>query len=136
MDSGGAAADPPADRKPETAYGPRPARKRVCLNGKLVYGDGIFVPDGGYTLDCAIHDISEGGAKIVLARHQALPPEVFLIVVKYCAAHRARVVWQDFPARGLCFSKSYLLNGVLPAELNFLRRLWSALDARSGMPAE
>ena len=132
----GLAVEPAADPRASRVHGSRPVRKRTCLNGKLAYGDGLFVPDGGYTLDCAIQDISDGGAKIVLTRRQALPADVYLIVVKFCVAHRAKVVWQHFPARGLCFSKSYQLDAVLPPELNFLRRLWIELGARSGVQAQ
>jgi hypothetical protein len=110
----------------------RPARKRTLLNGKLVYGDGIVVPVDAYTLDCTIRDISEGGAKIVIDKAQVLPPDVYLIVSKYCIAYRARVVWLDFPARGLQFLDSYPMNGVLPGELKFLRKLWADLYARAG----
>jgi hypothetical protein len=114
------------------AYEARPPRRRTCLNGKLVYGDGAFTPDGAFTLDCAIHDISEGGAKVILTKRQAVPPDLYLIVIKHCVAYQAKVVWLEFPARGLKFSKTYALNAPLPEELKFLRKLWGDLYARSG----
>ena len=115
------------------AYQPRPPRKRTCLNGKLVYDEDVLLPDGASTLDCRIHDISEGGAKVILARRQPLPPDLYLIVTKYCVAHRAKIVWQEFPARGLMFSKTYPLSAPLPDSLRFLRELWatSARDLES-----
>jgi hypothetical protein len=51
-----------------------------------VYGNGAF------TLDRLVRDISEGGAKVVLDRHQALPSDLFLIVVKYCVAYSAKAM--------------------------------------------
>jgi hypothetical protein len=108
------------------AYEPRPPRKRTYLNGKLVYGE------GAYTLDCAIHDISDGGARVILSRRQPLPLCLYLIVVKYCIAYEAQVVWLNFPARGLKFSKMFLLSDALPEELRFLRKLWGDLYTRSG----
>jgi hypothetical protein len=79
-----------------------------------------------------IKDISAGGAKVVIARHQFLPSELFLIVVKSCVAHCATVVWQHYPARGLKFTQTYSLNEGMPGELNYLHTLWASLHARSG----
>jgi len=115
------------------AFQARPARRRTCLNGKLAFGDGIFVPDGVLTLDCAIRNISEGGAGIVLARCQPIPVNVYLIVVKFGVAYHASVVWLNYPARGLKFSEKYDLTVSLPAELRFLRRLWAELGERTGI---
>jgi len=114
---------------PPFAYPHRPARRRTCLCGKLVFGEGTFLPSRAFTLDCSIHDLSEGGAKIVLSQFQFVQPDLYLIVVKFCVAYRAKVVWQKFPARGLKFSKTYFLNAALPDESNVLRRLW--LEFRS-----
>ena len=113
-------------------YRPRPPRTRTCLSGKLVYGEPPAVPDGSFTLDCMIRDISDGGAKVVIPEHQYLPPELYLIVVKSCVAHSATVVWKNYPARGLKFSQSYNLDESLPRELKYLRALWVNLYSRSG----
>ena len=110
----------------------REPRKRTCLNGKLAYGDGMLGSEGAFTLDCTIHDISDGGAKVVLTHLQSLPPVLYLIVVKYCIAYKAQVVWQRFPARGLRFLNTYKLGIDLPEEVSFLRRLWLELAARTG----
>lgn len=108
----------------------RPARKRTYLKGLLIYGDNHF------TLDCAVQDLSDGGAKIILNKHQALPADVYLIVVKQGVVHKAKVAWQKFPARGLKFSETYALNGPLPESLRFLRRLWIDLCARPGIASD
>jgi len=122
---------PPIDQS-LAAFRTRPPRKRTLLNGKLVYSDGLPSREGSFTIDCSIRDISEGGAKVVLDKRQLLPPELFLIVVKYCTAHWARIVWLKYPARGLQFSKSYRLDGPVPDELKFIRELWGDLSVRSG----
>jgi hypothetical protein len=122
----------PLDDQSLAAYQSRPPRKRTLLSGKLVYRDRPFLPDGSFTIDCSIRDISEGGAKIVLDKRQLLPAEFFLIVVKYCTAHWARVVWLKYPARGLQFSKTYKLDAGLPDELKFIRELWGNLYVRPG----
>jgi hypothetical protein len=111
----------------------RPARQRTCLNGKLAYGDGIFAPDGALSLDCAIRDLSEGGARIVLAKRQPIPVNLYLIVVKFAVAYHASVVWLNYPARGLKFSEKYDLTAPLPVELRFLHRLWAELGTRNGV---
>jgi hypothetical protein len=116
---------PLCDLRQADDYQPRPLRKRTCLNGKLVYDEDMLLPGGASTLDCRIHDISEGGAKIILARRQSLPPDLYLIVIKYCVAHWATIVWREFPARGLRFSKTYSLTAPLPDNLRFLRELWA-----------
>jgi len=119
----------------DNRYGPhlsRPARTRTCLSGKLVYGDPPSLPHGSFTLDCMIKDISAGGAKVVIARHQFLPTELYLIVVKSCVAYCATIVWQKFPARGLKFSQTYSLKDGMPGELKYLQALWANLHARSG----
>jgi hypothetical protein len=110
----------------------RPPRHRTYLHGKLIYGEGMFVPDGAFSLDCAIRDMSEAGAKVTLNKNQPLPSDLFLIVVKFCVAYRARVMWMEFPARGLRFSHTYPLSGALPEDLKFLRRLWGDLYVRYG----
>jgi hypothetical protein len=131
---------PLSDLRPADTYQPRPPRKRTCLNGKLVFDEDVLLPDGASTLDCRIHDISEGGAKVILARRQPLPPDLYLIVTKYCVAHWAKIVWQEFPARGLKFSKTYSLSAPLANNLRFLRELWANsardLGASNGWSAE
>jgi PilZ domain len=119
----------PANRRPASAYLPRAPRKRTCLSGKLVYSG------GSYSLDCAVRDLSEGGAKITLEKRQALPLDLHLIVVKYCVAYQARVVWMNFPARGLQFSRTFRLSTTLPSELKHLQQLWVDVCARSGQHA-
>jgi hypothetical protein len=104
----------------------RAPRKRTFMTGLLVHGDGAF------TAPCTIRDISEGGAKIILDRRRPLPGDVYLIAVKHGVAHLAKVVWLDFPARGLQFARTYPLGADVPKELTFLRQLWVDLCSRSG----
>ena len=117
---------------PPLAHPYRPTRHRTCLSGKLVYGEGAFLPKHAFTLDCLIHDLSEGGARIMVGQFQALQPDLYLIVVKFCVAYQAEVVWQKFPARGLRFTATHFLNTTLPEEINVLRHLWLELSSRPG----
>jgi hypothetical protein len=124
---------PLCDRQLPVVYRSRPQRRRTLLSGKLVYSEGPFAPDGEFTLDCSVRNISEGGAKIVVPVRQLLPPNLYLIVIKYCVAYWARVVWLDLPARGLQFSKTYSLSATLPHDMKFLRRLWGDLYTKPGV---
>ena len=108
----------------------RPPRQRTCLSGKLVYGDGGYA--NVFTLDCRIHDISEGGAKVTLAQHRPLPSSLYLIIIKFCVAHRADLAWMKYPSRGLRFCETYPMEGPLPEEAKFLRKLWGDLYVRDG----
>ncbi len=121
---------PPPKKAPEKSppreHVPRSPRRRTCLTGKLVYGDGAF------SADCTVRDISEAGAKITLPRRQLLPSEFYLIIVKYGVAHHATVKWSKFPARGLQFTDTHALSATMPADLGFLRLLWLGLHIRSG----
>jgi hypothetical protein len=110
-------------------YKNRPPRQRTFLNGKLVFRDGDF------TLDCTINNISDGGAKVIMDRHAPLPGDLYLIVVKHCVAYEAKVMWMNFPARGLKFVNTYPLSQALPTHLTFLRKLWSGLYMRDGWSA-
>jgi hypothetical protein len=119
----------PVCPRPLTA---RPARRRTCLNGKLVYGDGSVTLENAFTLDCSIRDMSEGGAKITLSQPRPLPASLYLIIAKFCVAYRAELAWMIYPCRGLKFCKTYNLEAALPDDMKFLRRLWGDLYIRDG----
>jgi hypothetical protein len=126
--------DPPTqagDQASFFAYHVREPRRRTYLSGKLIYRDGGLAPV--LTLDCAIRDISEGGARITLDRRHPLPPEVFLISVKHGIVYQAHIMWMQFPARGLKFLHAYVLKGAMPDELMFLKKISVDLGARSGI---
>jgi hypothetical protein len=108
----------------------RTPRMRTLLAGKLVYGQ------ESYTIDCAVRDISSGGAKITLSGRQSLPPELFLIVARRGIAYRAKIAWSNYPARGLRFLETIPLNTTLPENLKFLRKLWMELATRTGVEIE
>jgi PilZ domain-containing protein len=121
---------PLGNRRSAVTYACRPPRQRTFLNGKLA------LRDGGFTLDCTIHDISESGAKVIMDRHAPLPVDLYLIVVKHCVAYEAKVMWMNYPARGLKFVNTYSLSQALPTHLTFLRKLWGELYMRNGWVAE
>jgi hypothetical protein len=123
----GAAQLPPAG----AVFAARPPRTRTCLNGKIVYGDELF-GDGVYSVDCAIRDISEGGAKLTLKERQFLPVDLFLIVIRNAVVHEAKIVWLKYPARGVRFLSTHSFADALPQRLQYLRRIWGNLYANAG----
>jgi hypothetical protein len=109
----------------------RAPRRRTCLIGKLVYGDGSVIADNFFTLDCSVNNLSESGAKVTLTQHRPLPTSLYLIIVKYCVAHRADLAWMKYPSRGLKFRETYPLSAPLPRDVKFLHNLWADLYARN-----
>jgi hypothetical protein len=95
-------------------------RGRVLLSGKIVYG-------GGFTADCAIRDISDTGACVLMHGRQPTPPEMYLIVVRDGVVHRARTLWTRHPLAGLTFVSSHDFHKTTPPHLQQLRNLWAAL---------
>jgi hypothetical protein len=99
----------------------RDPRQRVLLGGKIVYGE-----EGAYTVDCAIKDMSAGGARVAVGKRDSLPAQVYLIDIRAGAAYEAEVVWRRSPQFGLRFVKRHDLTE-MPRELRYLARLWNAL---------
>lgn len=99
-------------------------RQRVLLAGRLVYGDADL------TLDCAIRDLTEKGARIRLASPAALPAQVFLIEVRSGAAYECEVAWRRVPEFGLKFLNRHDLKTAASPELRLLKRVWVESAAR------
>lgn len=110
------------DRRPAERRSSR--RGRVLLSGKIVYGS-------GFTADCAIRDLSPDGACVVLPKHQASPPDFYLIVVRDGVVHRSRTLWTRHPLAGLAFEASHDFRNETPTHLQSVRALWAALTPRS-----
>jgi hypothetical protein len=94
------------------------------LGGKIVYRNGAV------SLDCTILDLSASGARIRIARGQAVPSRFHLIDIRNRTAYDTAVVWLNPPQAGLRFVATYALGGTLPAELGYLRNLWIECAAR------
>lgn len=74
------------------------ARRRVCLGGRLRVS--LFLPE----IECALRDVSLGGARIRLDPGATLPAVVDLIVPCRAETRRARVLWRDGATAGLSFA--------------------------------
>ena len=98
-------------------------RKRVLRGAKIVYGE-----EGEFSLDCLIHDISDGGARISLKPNEFIPTHFYLIDVQKGFAHEATASWvrviKSIPQFGLKFRRSHELES-LGRKLHFLKRFAS-----------
>ncbi len=99
-------------------------RRRVLLSGKIVYRDGAV------SLDCTILDLSDSGARIRIARNQAVPSRFYLINIRNRSVYDAIVAWLNPPQAGVRFAAVYQLGSDLPVELGYLRKLWLECAAR------
>lgn len=75
----------------------RHPRKRTLKQGQIIFQNGHCI------VDCAILDISEGGAKLKPS-DTLLCPEHFLLKIKFGPSHNCEVIWQSGDIIGVCFS--------------------------------
>lgn len=108
-------ADPNSPELPPIVEARKAPRKRVILGGKVVYNE------GGFSLDCRIRDLSDGGARIVIAAGSIIPTRVVLIDTRNAIAYEAEVVWLKAPEFGLKFLSRHSLRGQLPPQLSYLK---------------
>lgn len=108
-------ADPNSPELPPMADGRRTPRKRVILGGKIVYNE------GQYSCDCRIRDISDGGARVVLAAGIVIPTHVILIDTRGAILYESEVAWLKAPEFGLKFLATHSLRA-LPPHLQYLKR--------------
>jgi hypothetical protein len=93
-------------------------RQRVLLSGKIVYGGNEM------TLDCAITDISDTGARVRMQGAQLLVEPLYLVDLRHGVAYRARRAWRREDLVGLAFSERYDLRAPPPELPKLVRQLW------------
>ena len=76
------------------------------------------------TLDCAIIDISETGARVRLEGAELVVEPLYLVDLRHGAAYRARKVWRRGQSVGLAFSERYDLSAPPPELPRLVRQLW------------
>jgi hypothetical protein len=72
-------------------------RRRVLKEGKIVYADGLRV------LDCTIRDLSEGGARLLIANTVGLPDSFHLYEKSSGLLYPATVAWRQSNSLGVKF---------------------------------
>ena len=113
----------PATAESEDARRREP-RRRSLLVGKLVFG----VHD--LTADCAIRNLTAGGAKVQTSVAASLPGELWLIIVHRGLAHRARLAWRRDQEVGLKFLSDHNLAESRDPQLAMVRHVWRQLTDR------
>jgi hypothetical protein len=91
-----------ADRSEGAARRPRSdlrssGRLRALLSARIVFNN------RSTTVECAVRDISETGARIALSPHVTIPNEFDLEMPQKGRRLRAKVVWRDVEGCGVQF---------------------------------
>lgn len=90
----------------------------------------LLTRDGGSApYHCLIRNLSPAGAQIRVGATPPVPHDAFLINLGSRLAYHAQIVWQLGTLAGLSFDKSYVINKLLPADLEFLNSMY--LEAKS-----
>jgi hypothetical protein len=105
------------DLPPLITERPRPARKKSFLGGLAVSRDGKFA------IDCTIRDLSEGGAKVKIAKGHLVPEHFYLLISSRMMAHEALITWVRGNEFGVKFLAGYSFETMQTADLQFLRRI-------------
>lgn len=58
---------------------------------------------GGALRDCTVLDVSEDGARIAISAPTELPDEFYLVLSRYGARRRCRLVWRSAKEAGLSY---------------------------------
>ena len=93
-------------------------RQRVVLSGKIVFG----LPE--MTLDCAVSDLSDTGARVRLEGPEPLRDPIYLIVVRQGLAFLAREAWRTGSVVGLEFSRRFDLANQTSEAPRLVRQIW------------
>jgi two-component system cell cycle response regulator len=103
---------------------PRAPRQRTLYAGVLIHGA------AGLTTDCAVRDISDGGARIKLTAMVVLSAPVVLLIPRIGDAHEIQAIWQRGPELGLRFLRKIDLKAPESDIDRLTRRLWLERMAR------
>ena len=82
------------------------AERRPVARRKVLLGGLATDPAGQQTIICQIRDVSPAGARITLAPHHVIPPELLLVTVKDRLARPARLIWRLRDQAGVAFLKT------------------------------
>ena len=93
-------------------------RKRVLLGGVAAY------ENGSYSLKCQIRDLNDKGARITVSSRQALPEELYLIIMRDHLVHKARLIWRKGEQAGLEFLTTEDVRTLSDPGLKYLTRIY------------
>ena len=108
---------------------PAPMTPRHVRRNRVVLGGVISYADGAHSFNCAIRDITDTGARVVV-RGQQFPSGFYLINIRDRLVYDAKVVWNNGSAVGVSFKKTIRLADIVDPALSYLPNLWLARAPR------
>lgn len=96
-------------------------RRKTLFTGIVTYGG------GKYTTNCVVRQLTAEGARLSLPTALPLPPQIYLIVPRYAAAHKAKIVWYKGGQAGLSLLNAIDLRNVTDRQFDFLKEIWTFL---------
>ncbi len=99
-------------------------REATSLRARALYG-----PNGTLWADCAITDLSKGGAKIQISAVYPLPPRFQLLQVRDGIVSGVRLRWRRGDLTGVAFEGQRHILGSTDEDLVRLEPVWRALVA-------
>jgi hypothetical protein len=111
--------DSDSQREPQLIPAERRAvsRKRVFLKGT------IAAPDGAFSVDCCIRNISPAGAKVTLPGNATLPKHVYFTNLHDRATYEAIIIETRLGVSELRFEYTHPFQSPMDIHLKFLKRL-------------
>ena len=89
------------------------------------FSAGLLVRDGhSEPLNCLIRNISRDGAQIRVNAAQSVPEQGYMINLKSRCMYQTRAVWRRGSLAGLGLDQKIAINNLLPANLEYLGRLF------------
>ncbi|HEY3777503.1 MAG TPA: PilZ domain-containing protein [Rhizomicrobium sp.] len=103
-------------------------RRRAFLSGMIISRDGTR------SVGCTIRDISNGGARITLARDAIVPAQLYLLSSRHAVGYEVHIAWRSATQAGLKITAEHRLSAAMDADLLFLWRLFLELGPRATTP--
>lgn len=96
----------------------RAPRQRVMLSAMVAHSD------FNISFRCAIHDLSEGGARIKAPPGVLIPDRSFLVHISGARGYAAEIAWRRYPHIGLSLGEAMDLREPVGPLARRLRSLW------------
>lgn len=104
------------------------SERRTSLRARTILGGVISFNKRRSTLDCAVRNFSERGARLEFTNTAILPDQFDLTIARKDVTYRVRTVWRGEDTAGVVFIDEDEHGAVIP--LDWARKL-KALEARN-----
>ncbi len=96
-------------------------RRRVLLSALVIK------PDFGGMFRCAVHDVSDHGARLKIPAGLLLPSDFWLVATSAGLAYEARTIWRRYPSVGVSVGEPVDLHDPTTRAGRRLRALWMSV---------